>query len=165
MSEWKTMTKLFDLTRTMAAEMAEGIPADRFDVANDGANSPKWIVGHLALGMDFGLMLVGSPTDKLEAMMPTYGPGSPGGAVGDDGHTQSGLIAHLRSAGDLLRSKVLEVDEAVFAQKQETPFLAEELPTVGDLLGHIYTTHLAMHMGQLSQIRRELGLPSWYQLE
>ena len=41
MSEWKTMTKLFDLTRTMAAEMAEGIPANKFDIANDGANNPK----------------------------------------------------------------------------------------------------------------------------
>ena len=164
MNEWTTMTKLFDLTRTMAAEMGESIPAEQFDIATAGANSPKWIVGHLALGMDFGLMLLGTPSDKLETMMPTYGPGSPGGSVGEDGHTQSQLIAHLRSTGDELREHVLNVDSETLLRNQETPFLTDELPTVGDLLGHIYTTHLAMHMGQLSQIRRQLGLPSWYQL-
>ncbi|MEM9352775.1 MAG: DinB family protein [Planctomycetota bacterium] len=164
MAEWETMTKLFDLTRKMAAEMAEGIPSEQFDVASGGANSPKWIVGHLALGMDFGLMLLGTPTEELEAMMPTYGPGSAGGSVGDDGRSQSDLIAHLRTTGDALRTKVLEADSQTFMQKQQTPFLVDELPTVGDLLGHVYTTHIALHMGQLSQIRRELGLPSWYQV-
>lgn len=164
MTEWKTMTKLFDLTRTMAAEMAEGIPPDQFDIANGGANSPKWIVGHLALGMDFGLMLLGAPTDKIEVMMPTYGPGSPGGSVGADGLSQSDLIAHLRSTGDVLRDKVLEVESETLMQKQHTPFLVSELPTVGDLLGHVFTTHIAMHMGQLSQVRREAGLPSWFQV-
>lgn len=165
MDEWKTMTKLFDLTRTMAAEMAEGIPSNLFDVASGSANSPKWIVGHLALGMDFGLMLLGAPTDKIEAMMPMYGPGSPGGSVGADGHSQADLVAHLRATGDLLRTKVREVDNETLVQKQQTPFLVDELPTVGDLLGHVFTTHIAMHMGQLSQIRREVGLPSWYQVD
>lgn len=164
MAQWETMVKLFDLTRTMAAEMAEGIPGDLFDVPNGSANSPKWIVGHLALGMDFGLMLLGCPTEELESMMPTYGPGSQGGTVGDDGHSQTDLIAHLRTTGDLLRAKVIEADEETLMQKQQTPFLAEELPTVGDLLGHVFTTHIALHMGQLSQIRRENGLPSWYQI-
>ncbi len=164
MAQWATMVKLFDLTRTMAAEMAEEIPAESFDVPNGNANSPKWIVGHLALGMDFGLMLLGSPTEELEAMMPIYGPGSKGGAIGDDGRSQADLIAHLRNAGDLLRAKVIEADEETLMQPQQTPFLAEQLPTVGDILGHVFTTHIAMHMGQLSQIRREMGLSSWYQI-
>ena len=158
------MARLFDLTRTMAAEMAEGIPAEQFDISNGTANSPKWIVGHLALGMDFGLMLLGKPTDKLEAMMPTYGPGSPGGSVRDDGRSQEDLIAHLRTTGDLLKAEVIAADSETLLQKQQTPFLADELPTIGDLLGHVFTTHIAMHMGQLSQIRRESGLPSWYQV-
>ena len=99
MAQWETMVKLFDLTRTMAAEMAEEIPEEQFDIATGDANSPKWIVGHLALGMDFGLMLLGMPTDNIETMMPTYGPGSPGGSIGDDGRSQCDLIAHLRTTG------------------------------------------------------------------
>lgn len=158
------MTKLFDLTRTMAADMAVDIPPDQFDVATGSANSPKWIVGHLAIGMDFGLMLLGGPSEELDAMMPIYGPGSAGGSVGDDGRSQADLIAHLRKSGDALKDRVLEVDSETLTQKQQTPFLLQELPTVGDLLGHVFTTHIAMHMGQLSQIRREIGLPSWYQV-
>tara|TARA_A100001391_G_scaffold201626_2_gene189127 strand:+ start:491 stop:883 length:393 start_codon:yes stop_codon:yes gene_type:complete len=81
----------------------------------------------------------------------------------DDGRTRADLLEHLRTAGDELKKKVLAADPAIFAEKQPTPFLAEELPTVGDLLAHVFTTHIALHMGQLSQIRRESGFPSWYQ--
>jgi len=33
------------------------------------------------------------------------------------------------------------------------------LPTRGDLLAHILTTHEATHLGQLSAWRRQLGFP------
>jgi hypothetical protein len=164
MDQWKNMAKLFDLMRGMAAEMAASIPEDEFDVPRGNANSPKWILGHLALGMDFGLMLLGEPTPAIDAMMPTYGPGSLGGAIGDDGRSQAELLEHFRTVGDELKAKVLAANPAVFSEKQPTPFLAEELPTVGDLLGHVFTTHIALHMGQLSQIRRETGEPSWYKI-
>ena len=59
----------------------------------------------------------------------------------------------------------MEADEEMLLQKQQTSFLTEQLPTVGDLLGHVFTTHVALHMGQLSQIRRGSGLPSWYQID
>lgn len=162
MSQWETMTNLFDMTRAMAASMASSIPDEHFNEPRGGSNSPKWITGHLALGMDFGLSLLGEPADAIEAMMPMYGPGSPGGRV-DDSRTRDELVEHMRLAGDKLKEKVALASEEQLSQPQNTPFLLDELPTVGDLLGHVYTTHVALHTGQLSQIRRELGLPSLYQ--
>ncbi|MFK7738548.1 MAG: DinB family protein [Pirellulaceae bacterium] len=162
MAQWETMTRLFDLMRGMAAEMASTIPDEHFNEPRGGSNSPKWITGHLALGMDLGLSLVGSPTENLAEMMPVYGPGSPGGRVADS-RTRDELIEHLKTVGNALSEKVAQVSEDVLTQPQSTPFLTAELPTVGDLLGHVYTTHIALHTGQLSQIRRELGLPSMYQ--
>lgn len=162
MAQWETMTRLFDLLREMATEFASTLPEQHFNEPRGGSNSPKWITGHLALGMDFGLSLLGEPTKEIEVMMPLYGPGSPGGRV-DDSKTCAELVEHLRSVGDRLKEKVPTVSDEVLGQPQSTPFLSTELPTVGDLLGHIYTTHLALHTGQLSQIRRELGLPSLYQ--
>lgn len=41
MVEWKTMTKLFALMRTITAEMAEGLPSSKFGVASGNANCPK----------------------------------------------------------------------------------------------------------------------------
>jgi DinB superfamily len=161
-SQWQTMTRLFDLMRTMAASMAEGIPDEHFNVVRGGSNSPKWITGHLALGMDFGLNLLGEPTEAIASMMPLYGPGSPGGAV-EDSYTKEVLVHHLRTVGDRLKVLVANAKPAHFEMPNITPFLVEQLPTVGDLLGHVYTTHIALHTGQLSQIRRELGLPSVYQ--
>jgi len=162
MAQWETMTRLFDLMREMAAEMASSIPEDHFNEPRGGSNSPKWITGHLALGMDFGLSLLGEPTKEIAEMMPLYGPGSAGGRV-EDSRTQDELVEHLRTVGNILREKVVSVSDEQLSQPQSTPFLSSELPTVGDLLGHVYTTHIALHMGQLSQIRRELGLPSLYQ--
>ncbi|MEO1526364.1 MAG: DinB family protein [Planctomycetota bacterium] len=162
MAQWETVSRLFDLTRSMAARMAEELPEEEFDRSRGGSNSPKWITGHLALGMDFGLNLLGVSAGKVEELMPIYGPGSEGGEVGDDGRTRDDLISHLKTAGDQLSEAVRNVSEEQLAAPNNTPFLAKELPTVGDLLGHIFTTHIAMHMGQLSQIRRELGMPSIY---
>ncbi|MFN3193979.1 MAG: DinB family protein [Aureliella sp.] len=156
---WEIKTQLFDVMRHMAAEMALGIPEEHFNVPRGGSNSPKWITGHLALCMDLGLSLLGEPTDAIAEMMPTYGPGSPGGAV-DDPRTCEELVAHMRTVGDALKAKVSAATEDQLAQPQSTPFLAKELPTVGGILAHVYTTHIALHAGQLSQIRRELGMPS-----
>jgi hypothetical protein len=36
-------------------------------------------------------------------------------------------------------------------------FLRDSLPTVGDLLAHLMTTHPAAHLGQLSAWRRACG--------
>ena len=160
--QWQTMTRLFDAMRSMAASMIETFPEDQFDVVRGGGNSVKWIAGHLALGMDFGLRMLGQPTEHLDSMMPVYGPGSPGGSVGDDGRTQASLVHHLRQTGDRLRAAVCDADLKRLGVPNETPFLSEELPTVGDLLGHVYTTHIALHMGQISQMRREMGLESYY---
>lgn len=156
------MTRLFDAMRTMAAKMIEAYPEEQFDQPRGDANSVKWIAGHLALGMEFGLNMLGEPTPHLEDLMPVYGPGSPGGRVGDDGRTQAALVAELRSSGDRLKQAVQRMDPAVLETPNMTPFLANELPTVGDLLAHVYTTHIALHMGQISQMRREMGHASYY---
>jgi uncharacterized damage-inducible protein DinB len=42
---------------------------------------------------------------------------------------------------------------------QPGPFLQKELPTLGDILGHLMTTHPSLHLGQLSTWRRVIGLP------
>jgi hypothetical protein len=158
-SQWQTMTRLFDLMREIAADMAQGIPDEHFNVSRGGSNSPKWITGHLALGMDFGLNLLGHRTEAIDLMMPLYGPGSRGGVV-EDSHTKNDLVRHLKTVGDQLKICVSKADPDQWTRPNTTPFLADHLPTVGDLLAHVYTTHLALHSGQLSQIRRELGLPS-----
>lgn len=163
MAQWDTMVKLFDAMRSMAADMIEGLPDESFDEPSGEANSPKWIAGHLMLGMHFGLQLLGQPSERLSEMMPTYGPGSPGGRIGDDGNSKESLLEQFRSAGDQLREAVMNADETSFAQPNSTPFLSDVLPTTGDLLAHVFTTHIALHAGQLSQIRREMGLASIYQ--
>jgi len=117
---------------------------------------------HPSSGMDFGLSRLGEAADAIEVMMLTYGLGSADGRV-EDSRTHVDLVAHMRALGDALILKVAGVSEERLSKPQSKPFLAKELPTVGGLLAYVYTTHIALHMGQLSQIRRELGMPSQYQ--
>ena len=157
--DWKTLHKLFDTLRDMTAEMAEGIDDEQFHTAQgDGGHSPAWITGHLALGMDFALNMMGDRPEKLEEMMPVFGPGS-SGDVGTD-WTRDQLVGHLRSAGDKVSGRLPELTPSFLDEPQQTPFLQDKLPLVGDLLGHLVSTHLALHAGQLSQWRRSHGMPS-----
>ena len=160
MQHWSHLTSLFNLVRPMTVQLIDRIADDQFDSVQGGGNSPKWILGHLAVGMDFGLNILGRPTEHLDAMMPTYGPGSPGGVIGDDGYTRKSLRQHFQIAGDQLAAAVIAIDDKTQSklnQPNTTPFLTETLPTMGHLLAHVYTTHLAMHTGQLSEINRQLG--------
>ncbi|MEL7335173.1 MAG: DinB family protein, partial [Planctomycetota bacterium] len=148
--------------RGIADEMIATFPDDQFDVPVGDANSAKWIAGHLALGMGFGLNLLGVVPEEIAEMMPTYGPGSPGGAIGDDGRDKASLLAIFRGRGEELKAAVAAAAPEHFQSPNTTPFLAKEMPTVGDLLAHVYTTHITLHAGQLSQMRRQLGLPSMF---
>lgn len=160
--QWPMMLTLFDLYRNMCHTMATEIEEARFDHAQGQSNSPNWIVGHLALSMDFGLSLLGETPASVARYMPLYGPGSSGGQLADAAFAKQELLDQLVSGGDQLRNKMDCVDPSVLEKPQGTPFLAAELPTVGALLSHIITTHLAMHTGQLSHWRRAEGMSSVY---
>ncbi len=146
---------------SMALEMAESIPDDQFNLLpKGGGNSPNWIMGHLCLGNGFGLQLLGQDPEILKLTGEAYGPGStptedPAKLMG-----KAELISHFKSSRADLIEAVTNADAAALAQPQPTSILKEELPTTGDFIGHLLTTHLAMHTGQLSAWRRSRGLDS-----
>jgi hypothetical protein len=65
------------------------------------------------------------------------------------------LKTGYRALGDALRTAPPEKLQAAHT----IPFLTTLLPTVGDVVAHLLTTHLALHTGQLSMWRRLKGLP------
>lgn len=164
MNEMKSMLNAYDMMRSMAHQMASSIDPTQFDVATDGANSVNWIVGHLALVADMGSNLLGHPQTTIEQWSSVYGPGSPGGVVGDRGMSRDAVMEYFAAAHDRLRGHADNPDQSLLDAANETPFMSDALPTMGDLLAHVLTTHLGMHTGQISQIRRQSGFDPVFQL-
>jgi hypothetical protein len=124
-----------------------------------GVNPPAWLLGHLAIATDYALGLLGKPNRLPAEWHQRFGPKSP--SVTDDGQTptKDELLLALREGYAAVLTALPEADPAAMAAPNplSIPFLQETLPTAGELLGHLLTTHAAEHVGQLSSWRRQTG--------
>ena len=149
------------LISSMVLEMAHSIPDDQFHLLpSGGGNSPNWIMGHLCLGNGFGMQLLGHDPEILKLTGAAYGPGSTPTEDQSTLMSKSDLLTHFESSRIDLVTAIEKADPAVFAAPQQTSILTQQLPTVGDFVGHLLTTHVALHTGQLSAWRRSRGLDS-----
>jgi hypothetical protein len=128
-----------------------------------GVNPPVWLLGHLCVGTDFALMLLGG---RRKALCPPdwhrdFSPGSP--AIPE--RRPLPTKAELLTAYDRGHAAVAEAVRTATPEQLDKPHgvdmpqLKTHVPTVGDLIAHLLTTHEATHLGQLSAWRRQAGLP------
>jgi hypothetical protein len=127
-----------------------------------GMNTPRWILGHLALCTDYALTLLGKPTRLPGEWHARFGPGSPVPRGGDgDVPTKLELLEAL-AAGHAAASAAAESampEQLAPKHSVEIKFVRELFPTIGELVAHLFTTHEAIHLGQLSAWRRAMGMP------
>lgn len=148
-------------TRQYLSMLIDGLTEDQLDlVPVDGFHSARWLLSHIATTGDFGLKLLGLPTNCPRTWQVAYAPGSEGVT-----HPQ------IRPSKDELLSKITEVYEqlAQGIESASKELLSEPhglgllektaIETKGQLISHLLTTHFAVHLGQLSAMRRQMGLP------
>lgn len=139
--------------------LLEGIDEDKMThQPSPGMNHPIWIVGHLAMTMEFMAGMVGSDYKGPEGWEALFGYKSE--PVDDPGKypTIKEAIAELDRAVAVLEPALASAtDEALSAQMPDEGF-REMMPTVGDGVTFILTGHLAVHTGQLSAWRRAIGM-------
>ena len=124
-----------------------------------GMNTPLCVFGHLAVCTEYGLKLLGRPTSCPEAWHAAFGIGSNPAEPPSPQPTKADLLAALASGHARLNAAMAEATPAQSSTANPFDFLAKALPTVGDLLAHLTSSHPAMHLGQLSAWRRLNGLP------
>lgn len=124
------------------------------------ANCAAWILGHLILSDRYLLKLVGVPAEAMPAL--------PDDAFEqrfsqDDAAPQAqdyGDAENLPNVFDTHRQAVIQAveaaDDSLFDQPLDKPLRIAR--TVGEFL-LFAPNHGAMHMGQISAIRRSLGRP------
>jgi hypothetical protein len=163
-TDWQSIRTLLRFNHMMLTRVIDGVP----DAALDrpivpGGNTPRWVLAHLAVGLDLALLSIGVPTKLPKAWLAQFGPGSSGGFGDIALPTREALLA-------MIADGVHAVDEALASPSSETlarferphkaPLLfGTGLETIGHATAHLCTTHFALHIGQLTLVRRLEGLP------
>jgi hypothetical protein len=131
-----------------------------------GMNPPAWVLGHLAVCTDFALMLLGREKLCPPEWHAMFGPGSTLAADRSAYPSKEELMSALERGHEAVTAALPIVTPELLAAKHPFPvrFLRRSLPSVGDLLLHLLTSHEAVHLGQLSAWRRSVGLGGVLQL-
>ena len=123
----------------------------------DSGHSPLWILGHLAICAELGIKMLGGDIDHRE-WLPLFAPGTKDEFTSSEGHSRDELIGCIQSSYVRLCAMANEADEALLNQPHGVDLLKHTLlKTVGDVVAHLMTTHLAFHTAQLSAWRRASG--------
>jgi len=152
--------RLFEFMRGYAGLLMEDVPVDRLDEQPaPGANTPRWIMGHLAVCTDFAAQLLGGTPACPDAWRELYGNGSIPRANPDGQPDIDEIMAAYRAGHDRVTAAAADVEPARLEAPNAIERLRDVLPTQGDFLAHLLTTHEATHLGQLSAWRRSIGMP------
>ena len=142
--------------------LASDIDDARFaDQPSPGVNHPAWLFGHLALSTDYALGLLGGERRLRRSWTKNFGPTSvpksDRSAYPEKGELlEAWMSGHRAVDAAVGASTGLDLDRP---HEFELGTMATTLPTVGDLLAHLLTSHEAAHLGHLSNWRRQVGLP------
>ncbi len=154
-------TKIYRFQQGYAEGLLKDLDASKaFELICADGVSPAWIIGHLALVSNHvTAMLGGTPKVDTEAWGPLFGGGSVAAADGAGYPTWDELQAAFREGHGLITAAVEGATAEQLAQPNPVEMLREGLPTMGDFLSFVTTSHVALHLGQLSTWRRVQGQP------
>lgn len=128
-----------------------------FQPAAGHGHPPVWVLGHLAVCAELGQKLLGGKLSHPRWMV-LFGPGS-SDRVADDGTLTRAAFVDANIEG---YAKFRDLAALADPQRMLEPHGVELLngtaiQTVGHLITHLLTSHLAFHMSQLSSSRRAGG--------
>lgn len=139
--------------RTLANDLTD---ATLGSVPFTGGNDARWVLGHLAITLDFAGSLLGVPATCPEAWGKMFGPGSPGHA--SSGPSKAELLKAIGDADAKLTAAYANASPDALGKPHGMDFLKNTpLVTVNDLIALLLTTHEAGHVAQLSACRRAQG--------
>lgn len=124
------------------------------------AHSAVWILAHLAIATDYVLMNLGQKGAVSKEWHKRFGPGSSELTAGEARPSKAELLSAIEAGHARVVEAVRNPDPALLAKPHPVKVLdGTPIVTVDHLIGHLMTTHAAVHMGQLSLWRRCAGYP------
>jgi len=126
-----------------------------------GVNHPAWILTHLALATDYAARQLGEPAKCPKDWHQKCGPGSKLLSDRSAYASKQELMAALEAGHARVSEAVAKASDELLRKPHTVEFdiIKRTLPTVGDLVAHLMTTHVGIHAGQLSMWWRMMGMP------
>ena len=122
-------------------------------------NTPSWLLGHLALCTDYALGILGQELKLTKEWSVNFGPGSKPLPGKRPFPSKQELWDAYAAGHEAVLAASHDFAPELLSKPNPVEFLVEVLPTSGDLLAHLMTTHEAGHLGHLSNWRRQMGRP------
>lgn len=124
-------------------------------------NHAAWLLGHLAVAADYVPMVLGEKMSLPDSWhKELFGPGSTPTTDRARYPSKAELVSELERLYQRNLQLVRAAPESKTAAPHQIAYFLPVLPTVGDMLAHLMSTHASFHLGQLSTWRRLMGLPS-----
>jgi DinB superfamily len=151
--------RLYGLMYGLLQNLLQDIDEARFQhPLCEGGNSPAWILSHLVVVNDYLLKNFGEQRIAPAEWHKRFKPG----AMPKDDPAPLPSKAEVMETLEKGRRRIVETaanaDPAKMNEPQTSEFFKDSpVKTVGDVMGHLLTTHFAFHVGQISAWRRLEG--------
>lgn len=123
-----------------------------------GMNHPAWLLGHLVWAADLVPALLGPGSALDPSWAERFGNRTRPVADVSVYPSREDLLFELEKGHARASECVRHASPEVFGEPMPDPRYRGIMPTIGDAVVHILTTHEATHAGQLSAWRRAAGL-------
>jgi hypothetical protein len=123
-----------------------------------GAKTAGWLIGHLSVTGDFGRYLCGARALCSREWRAAFNPGSKPSTNPDDYPPIGVLCETFRAVYHDLCATAMSADPARLAAPNPYEPGRPDFPTVGDFVAYLMSSHLAYHLGQLSEWRAAAGV-------
>ena len=152
--------KLYSFMQHYAGMLLDGINDDQWNHQPfAGANTPTWIIGHLAWVSSNAVALLEHEPFLDEGWKTLFG----GGSVVPTAETPSlpspSEVRDAYATGhERVTSLIPQAASEIFDRPNPHQGLKDTMPTQGGLFAFMMTSHESLHLGQLSAWRRAMGM-------
>ena len=156
----QNLIHVYDLCLGYGQKLVEDVSEDQMtQQMGTGLNHPAWVLGHLAFVAHRGAQLLTGRLVAPEGFAEKFGRGTTPMADRAAYPDKADLLqAYLDGHATFVDAMLAAGDEQLAAPN--TRIQPDLLPTLGDVVTHMMSTHEATHLGQLSAWRRVAGLPA-----
>jgi len=153
-----TLRTLYAFNQGYCRQLLEDISADEMlSQPAAGVNPPAWLLGHLAICTDFALGILDQEKQLPRPWLVYFGPGSKSVPGEKPWPGKEELLDAYLTGHKLVEEASHHIAAELLVKPNPIDFLTAALPTSGDLLAHLMATHEALHLGHLSNWRRQMG--------
>lgn len=154
--------KVYAFLREYGLSLAADVDESQFaESPSPGINPPAWLFGHLVVAGELGVSLLGQSSELAESWRNDFGPGSTPRNDRASYPSRAELLSAYEATHARLDQAARAADPARLERRHplKMALLQKHLPTIGDLVAHLLTSHEASHLGHLSNWRRQMGMP------